>query len=209
MSLRHHRETFTTVPAQTRVLRELFTITSVVMFVFSGEYFAGGETGMAVHGTACTAKSVGISVDVNAYEPHIIAGSMAHMIGHNVGMDHDDKSAYDNIARARIRLGYFWFFFLQGFFPIKKNTYPKRRTADHALNPNTHVKIVERLRFIHYCKSREFNHTAPLQSSLHSTLVVSFRNMTYGVFALLQPPQLHGLCTNQKKKQFNVKRKKK
>lgn len=59
---------------------------------FSGEYFVGGETGMAIHGTACTAKSVGISVDVNAYEPHIIAGSMAHMIGHNVGMGHDDKS---------------------------------------------------------------------------------------------------------------------
>lgn len=52
----------------------------------------GGETGMAIHGTVCTAKSVGISVDVNAYEPHIIAGSMAHMIGHNVGMGHDDKS---------------------------------------------------------------------------------------------------------------------
>lgn len=47
---------------------------------------------MAIHGTVCTAKSVGISVDVNAYEPHIIAGSMAHMIGHNVGMGHDDKS---------------------------------------------------------------------------------------------------------------------
>lgn len=60
--------------------------------IFSGEYFVGGETGMAIHGTVCTAKSVGISVDVNAYEPHIIAGSMAHMIGHNVGMGHDDKS---------------------------------------------------------------------------------------------------------------------
>lgn len=67
--------------------------------VLSGEYFVGGETGMAIHGTACTAKSVGISVDVNAYEPHIIAGSMAHMIGHNVGMGHDDKSEYDVLTR--------------------------------------------------------------------------------------------------------------
>lgn len=63
----------------------------------SGEYFVGGETGMAIPGTACTAKSVGISVDVNAYEPHIIAGSMAHMIGHNLGMGHDDKSAYTHV----------------------------------------------------------------------------------------------------------------
>jgi len=63
-----------------------------ILTIFSGEYFVGGETGMAIHGTVCTAKSVGISVDVNAYEPHIIAGSMAHMIGHNVGMGHDDKS---------------------------------------------------------------------------------------------------------------------
>lgn len=64
-------------------------------YLISGEYFVGGETGMAIHGTVCTAKSVGISVDVNAYEPHIIAGSMAHMIGHNVGMGHDDKSTYN------------------------------------------------------------------------------------------------------------------
>lgn len=64
-------------------------------YSISGEYFVGGETGMAIHGTVCTAKSVGISVDVNAYEPHIIAGSMAHMIGHNVGMGHDDKSTYN------------------------------------------------------------------------------------------------------------------
>lgn len=67
----------------------------IISYSISGEYFVGGETGMAIHGTACTAKSVGISVDVNAYEPHIIAGSMAHMIGHNVGMGHDDKSTYN------------------------------------------------------------------------------------------------------------------
>lgn len=60
----------------------------------SGEYFAGGEAGMAIPGAACSAMSVGISVDINAYEPHVLAGSMAHMIGHNVGMSHDDKSKY-------------------------------------------------------------------------------------------------------------------
>lgn len=61
---------------------------------FRGETFQGGESGMAVPETVCSQRSVGISVDLNAYEPHLLAGTMAHMIGHNIGMGHDDGSKY-------------------------------------------------------------------------------------------------------------------
>lgn len=58
--------------------------------MYSGETFAGGEAGVATPDTVCTNKAVGISVETNVYEPHLLAGTMAHMIGHNVGMSHDD-----------------------------------------------------------------------------------------------------------------------
>ncbi|VEN64440.1 unnamed protein product [Callosobruchus maculatus] len=60
--------------------RKLFKVDKDTTQLLTGEVFAGGEAGMAVPATVCTTKSVGISVDINTYEPHLLAGTMAHMI---------------------------------------------------------------------------------------------------------------------------------
>ncbi|XP_050665177.1 disintegrin and metalloproteinase domain-containing protein 33 [Leptidea sinapis] len=70
--------------------RKLYKIEKDTTQLLSGMPFPGGESGISVPDTMCTPKSVGISVDYNTYEPHILAATMAHMIGHNIGMGHDD-----------------------------------------------------------------------------------------------------------------------
>ncbi|KAL4706299.1 hypothetical protein ACJJTC_004908, partial [Scirpophaga incertulas] len=70
--------------------RKLFKIDKDTTQLLTGLTFPGGESGISVPDTMCTPKSVGISVDTNTYEPHLLAGTMAHMIGHNIGMGHDD-----------------------------------------------------------------------------------------------------------------------
>ena len=53
--------------------------------------FLSGETTTASVSGICTRRSVGVSVDVNPFEPHILASNFAHAIGHNLGFAHDDR----------------------------------------------------------------------------------------------------------------------
>ncbi|XP_014610805.1 PREDICTED: disintegrin and metalloproteinase domain-containing protein 11 isoform X11 [Polistes canadensis] len=72
------------------MFRKVYNVAQDTTQLLTGETFRGGESGMAAPQTVCTQKSLGISVDLNTYEPHLLAGTMAHMIGHNIGMAHDD-----------------------------------------------------------------------------------------------------------------------
>ncbi|XP_054286585.1 disintegrin and metalloproteinase domain-containing protein 12 isoform X4 [Macrosteles quadrilineatus] len=69
--------------------RKLYKVERDTTQLLTGEEFVSGEAGISVPDTVCTPRSVGISVDVNPYELHLLAGTMAHMIGHNIGMGHD------------------------------------------------------------------------------------------------------------------------
>jgi len=74
--------------------RNLYDIEKDTTQLFTGRSsFKNGETTTASVGRICTERSVGISVDVNPFEPHILASNMAHAIGHNLGFGHDDSSS--------------------------------------------------------------------------------------------------------------------
>jgi len=47
------------------------------------------EAGMGVPMSICTPKAMGVTTDVSVFQPHITAVALAHMIGHNLNMGHD------------------------------------------------------------------------------------------------------------------------
>ncbi|XP_071391813.1 zinc metalloproteinase-disintegrin-like MTP4 [Centroberyx affinis] len=60
--------------------------------LISGIDFEGATVGLAFIGTLCSAHSVGVVQDHNS-RAIAIGATLAHEMGHNLGMDHDDSSA--------------------------------------------------------------------------------------------------------------------
>ena len=58
------------------------SISNVQLLLFcSGKTFDNGKSTISTKGTICGGKAVGISVDVNVFQPHILAANLAHAIG--------------------------------------------------------------------------------------------------------------------------------
>lgn len=48
------------------------------------------KVGISTPGTICTSKAISLSQEASVFEPFVAASSMAHMLGHNLGMEHDE-----------------------------------------------------------------------------------------------------------------------
>ncbi|CAH1789079.1 unnamed protein product [Owenia fusiformis] len=60
----------------------------------TGREFLGDDVGMAIPDSVCTDRAVAVSQDSNIHEPQQLAGTLTHLIGHNLGIQDDDAACH-------------------------------------------------------------------------------------------------------------------
>ncbi|GIY84982.1 disintegrin and metalloproteinase domain-containing protein 28 [Caerostris extrusa] len=60
--------------------------------LLSGVHFNSNRNGLANLDTICTVNAVGITSVTDVYQSHITSFILAHLIGHNLGMEHDQSN---------------------------------------------------------------------------------------------------------------------
>ncbi|CAG7819521.1 unnamed protein product [Allacma fusca] len=69
--------------------RSLYKINKDSTMLISGVAFQ--ESGVGVPSSICKSTSMGVVTDVSIYQPHITGVALAHMLGHNLNMPHDQE----------------------------------------------------------------------------------------------------------------------
>ncbi|UYV79269.1 ADAM22 [Cordylochernes scorpioides] len=104
-----HEDQATVTPDVRRTLLNLMEYTSTKLYqvskdathLLTGRRFTHNEVGMAIPDSICTTKAVAVNQvttrhDTNILEPHLAAVTVAHMLSHNLGMNHDPEDHEDS-----------------------------------------------------------------------------------------------------------------
>lgn len=69
-------------------------IQDVMVHLVTSKILENNVVGMAIPDSLCTDRSIGISRSASPFEPQQAASVLAHMIGHNLGMKHDEQEEW-------------------------------------------------------------------------------------------------------------------
>lgn len=75
--------------------RKLYKISMDATHLLTGGHaikFDANKLGISIPGSICTSRAVSVSQEASVFEPFIAASAMAHMLGHNLGMEHDEPT---------------------------------------------------------------------------------------------------------------------